>query len=122
MGRGRCRPLSKIRGGVGRSRARRRPGNFGHDRAVVATGDTASPSCSRRPLIQSAPASSRASLIRAVTSLGSPISDYSIGGKFLELLKDIAPRVTRAAVLRDPCWGRPVGRNPDRSSVVWGGV
>ena len=48
--------------------------------------------------------------------------DYSIGGKFLELLKDIAPRVTRAAVLRDPCWGRPVGRNPDRSSVVWGGV
>src|SRR6516162_3037412 len=62
----------------------------------------ACPSCSRRPLIQSAPASSRASLIRAVTSLGSPISDYSIGGKFLELLKDIAPRVTRAAVLRDP--------------------
>src|SRR5262249_21718643 len=28
--------------------------------------------------------------------------DYSIGGKFLELLKEIAPRVTRAAVLRDP--------------------
>ena len=27
--------------------------------------------------------------------------DYSIGGKFLELLKEIAPRVTRAAVLRD---------------------
>src|SRR5262249_61532129 len=28
--------------------------------------------------------------------------DYSIGGKFLELLKEIAPRVTRVAVLRDP--------------------
>jgi putative ABC transport system substrate-binding protein len=28
--------------------------------------------------------------------------DYSIGGKLLELLKEIAPRVTRAAVLRDP--------------------
>jgi putative ABC transport system substrate-binding protein len=27
--------------------------------------------------------------------------EYSIGGKFLELLKEIAPRVTRAAVLRD---------------------
>ena len=27
--------------------------------------------------------------------------DYSIGGKLLELLKEIAPRVTRAAVLRD---------------------
>jgi putative ABC transport system substrate-binding protein len=32
---------------------------------------------------------------------GFTISDYSIGGKFLELLKEIAPRVTRAAVLRD---------------------
>ena len=28
--------------------------------------------------------------------------DYSFGGKFLELLKQIAPRVTRAAVVRDP--------------------
>ena len=27
--------------------------------------------------------------------------EYSIGGKFLELLKEIAPRVSRAAVLRD---------------------
>ena len=33
--------------------------------------------------------------------------DYSIGGKFLELLKEIAPRVTRAAVLRDA--GDPAG-------------
>src|SRR5262245_31953043 len=28
--------------------------------------------------------------------------EYGIGGKWLELLKEIAPRVTRAAVLRDP--------------------
>ena len=28
--------------------------------------------------------------------------EYSIGGKWLELLKEIAPNVTRAAVLRDP--------------------
>jgi len=28
--------------------------------------------------------------------------DYSIGAKWLELLKEIAPNVTRAAVLRDP--------------------
>jgi putative ABC transport system substrate-binding protein len=33
--------------------------------------------------------------------------DYSIGGKFLELLREIAPRVTRAAVLRDS--GDPAG-------------
>ena len=28
--------------------------------------------------------------------------EYSLSGKWLELLKQIAPRVTRAAVLRDP--------------------
>ena len=28
--------------------------------------------------------------------------DYTIGGKWLELLKEIAPNVTRVAVLRDP--------------------
>ena len=51
--------------------------------------------------------------------------DYSMGGKCLELLKEIAPRVTRAAVLRDAGHtrrDRPVGRNPDRSALVWGGV
>ena len=32
-------------------------------------------------------------------------SDYSISGKWLELLKQIAPGVTRAAVLRDPTQG-----------------
>ena len=33
--------------------------------------------------------------------------EYGMGGKWLELLKEIAPRVTRVAVLRDP--GLPVG-------------
>jgi len=32
-------------------------------------------------------------------------TEYSIGGKWLELLKQIAPRTTRAAVLRDPTQG-----------------
>jgi putative tryptophan/tyrosine transport system substrate-binding protein len=31
--------------------------------------------------------------------------EYSMGGKWLELLKQIAPSVTRAAVLRDPSQG-----------------
>ena len=42
--------------------------------------------------------------------------EYSIGGKWLELLKQIAPGVTRAAVLRDPAIAgrnRPV-RAPSR--------
>jgi putative ABC transport system substrate-binding protein len=33
---------------------------------------------------------------------GFMLFEYGIGGKFLELLKQIAPSVTRAAVLRDP--------------------
>jgi putative tryptophan/tyrosine transport system substrate-binding protein len=33
---------------------------------------------------------------------GFMIYEYSIGGKWLELLKEIAPNVTRVAVLRDP--------------------
>jgi putative tryptophan/tyrosine transport system substrate-binding protein len=33
---------------------------------------------------------------------GFPLFEYGISGKWLELLKEIAPRLTRAAVLRDP--------------------
>jgi putative tryptophan/tyrosine transport system substrate-binding protein len=33
---------------------------------------------------------------------GFTIYEYSISGKWLELVKEIAPRVTRAAILRDP--------------------
>jgi putative tryptophan/tyrosine transport system substrate-binding protein len=33
---------------------------------------------------------------------GFTLSEYGLSGKWLELLKEIAPRVTRAAVLRDP--------------------
>jgi putative ABC transport system substrate-binding protein len=29
--------------------------------------------------------------------------EYALSGKWLELLKEIAPRVTRVAILRDPC-------------------
>jgi putative tryptophan/tyrosine transport system substrate-binding protein len=35
--------------------------------------------------------------------------EYNIGGKWLELLKQIAPSVTRAAVLRDPTQGAGTG-------------
>jgi putative ABC transport system substrate-binding protein len=33
---------------------------------------------------------------------GFMLSEYSTSGKWLELLKEIAPRVTRAAIIRDP--------------------
>src|SRR5262245_66408613 len=38
---------------------------------------------------------------------GFTLFEYGIGGKWLELLKEIAPLVTRVAVVRDPAlaWG-----------------
>jgi len=36
--------------------------------------------------------------------------EYSVGGKWLELLKEIAPSVTRMAVLRDPAVGSGTGQ------------
>ena len=36
--------------------------------------------------------------------------EYSLSGKWLELLKEIAPRVTRAAVLRDPTLPAGIGQ------------
>ena len=50
--------------------------------------------------------------------------EYSLGGKWLELLKQIAPGVTRAAVLRDPDISfrdRSVRRHSGRSAVARGG-
>ncbi len=58
-------------------------------------------SCSRWSPTRSAPASSTAWRARAATSRASPISNMAMGGKWLELLKEIVPDVTRAAVLRE---------------------
>jgi len=41
---------------------------------------------------------------------GFTIFEYSMSGKWLELLKEIAPRVTRAAVLRDPALASGIGQ------------
>ena len=50
---------------------------------------------------------------------GFTASEYSLSGKWLELLKEIAPSMTRAAVLRDPAIAvrdRPVRRHPVRGA------
>ena len=59
-------------------------------------------SCSPASPIRSAPASSTAWRGRAATPPASLQFEYSLSGKWLELLKQIAPGVTRVAVLRDP--------------------
>src|SRR5262249_2297354 len=58
-------------------------------------------SCSCRSPIRSEPGSSIAWRGRGETPAGSPPFEYAIAGKWLELLKEIAPGITRAAVLRN---------------------
>jgi putative tryptophan/tyrosine transport system substrate-binding protein len=44
--------------------------------------------------------------------------DYNLSGKWLELLKEIAPRVTRVAVIRDPTRGPGIGQYAVIQSVA----
>jgi putative ABC transport system substrate-binding protein len=46
---------------------------------------------------------------------GFMLSEYSTSGKWLELLKEIAPRVTRAAVIRDPTLTSSASSPPSRA-------
>ena len=52
---------------------------------------------------------------------GFPNFEYGIGTKWLELLKEIAPRVTRIGVVRDPTVTSNIGQFA-ASAVVWSGV
>ena len=79
--------------------------------AAVAAGDPhrADRVPGRRP-IRSAPASSTAWRGRAATPPVLCSFEYSMSGKWLELLKQIAPGVTRVAVLRDPTERSGIGQ------------
>ena len=67
-------------------------------------------SCSRSSPIRSVPASSKAWRGRAATPPALCMFEYGLSGKWLELLKEIAPRVTRVAVLRDPAITAGIGQ------------
>ena len=120
-----CRRHSQTRGGIGRARAGRHPGPWRLDRGGRCCRRPAPcRSCSRSSSIRSAPASSTAWRGRAATPPVSCMFEYSMSGKWLELLKEIAPGVTRVAVLRDPATrrrDRPVWRHPGRGAVAQGG-
>ena len=102
---------SQIRGGIGRARAGRHPGHWQRDRGGRCYRRPAPcRSCSRTSPIRSAPASSTAWRGRAATPPASSLFEYGMSGKWLELLKEIAPGVTRAAVLRDPAIAAGIGQ------------
>ena len=118
-GRRRCRAHAPRRGRTGRAHAGRHPRHPAvPSMAPLLRQPAPCRSCSRRRPIRSAPASSRAWRGRAATSPASPSSNTASAAKWLELLKEIAPRVTRAAVLRDPDAYRP-GSGSSPSSRRW---
>src|SRR3984893_11686085 len=100
LGRGRSRPLSQIRGGIGRTLARRHRRHRRLDRGDVAAGE---PHRADRVRDDDRPGGFVASLARpGGNATGFTTSEFSMFGKRLELLKEIAPGVTRVAVIRDP--------------------
>ena len=126
LGRGRCRRHSQIRGGIGRARAGRHPGHW-QRRPWGRCYRRPAPcrSCSRMSPTRSAPASSTAWRGRAATPPAFMQFEYSISGKWLELLK--ADRAGRDASggpsgSRHSRRDRPVRRNPVRGAVARGGV
>jgi hypothetical protein len=60
--------------------------------------------------IRSVQGSSRAWRGRVATSPDFFAFEYSLSGKWLELLKEIAPNLTGAAVLRDPALASRIGQ------------
>ena len=52
---------------------------------------------------------------------GFSLFDFGISGKWLELLKQIAPGVTKAVVIRrsSPARRWSIGCNPGRGAIVW---
>ena len=91
-----------------------------------ATGDPHRPDRVRRiSPIRSAPALSKPGAAGRQRHRLHAISNTAMSGKWLELLKEIAPSVTRAAVLRDPDIGaghRPICRHPGGGAVARGGA
>ena len=92
------------------------------DRGAVVAGDPHRADRVRQSSsIRSAPASSKAWRGRAATPPALLPFEYSLSGKWLELLKQIAPGVTRAAVLRDPAIAAGIGQfavDPGRGAVA----
>ena len=67
-------------------------------------------SCSRISSTRSVRASSRGLARPGGNATGFSAFEYSLSGKWLELLKEIAPNLTRIAILRDPAMAAGIGQ------------
>ena len=102
---------SQVRGRIGRARARRHPCRWRLNRPPLLQATRSVPivfpSCRRSGR---RPASSTVWRGRAVTPPGSWRLNTALSAKWMELLKEIAPHVTRAAVLRDAAVSSGLGQ------------
>ena len=111
---------AEIRGGIGCARARRHPRARQACRRAAATSDAYRPD-RVRAVVDPVGAGFVESLARpGGNATGFTSSSTVIGGKWLELLKEIAPRVTRVAVLResDPLPGSASSPRSRRGAVL----
>ena len=111
LGREQCRRHSQTRGGIGRARAGRHPGCTGTATVAPLLQATRTVPIVFVTVIDPVGAGFVASLARpGGNATGFTIFEYGMSGKWLELLKEIAPSVTRAAVLRDPAIAAGIGQ------------
>ena len=101
LGRRAMRAPSQIRGGTGRARPGRHPGRRRRDQVAAATGDP-----HRADRVRAGPRSGRHRLRRSLARPGGNTTgflqfEYGLSGKWLGLLREIAPEVKRVGVLRD---------------------
>jgi putative ABC transport system substrate-binding protein len=99
-GRGQCRSHPQVRGGTSRTRPGSRPGSGRHGRGGVARGEPPIVFVNVTDPVGRGYIASLAQPLGNATGFTS--FEFGMGGKWLEVIKEIAPRVTRAAVLRDP--------------------
>ena len=101
---------SQIRGGTGRARAGRHPGLWRHVVGALLQATRTVPIVFTQTA-DPVGAGYVDSLARpGGNATGFTQFEYGMSGKWLELLKEVAPRVTRAAVLRDPTIPQGVGQ------------
>ena len=114
---------SQTRGGIGRARARRHPGHW-----QPTVGQLLQATRTVPIVFVIVPDPVGAGFVDSLARPGGNATgfiafEYSLGGKWLELLKEIAPRVTRAAVLRDAAIAAGIGQfgasNPWRRRSGW---
>ena len=112
LGRGRCRTAIAVRGGIGRARAGRHPGRLARRPCRHCKQATRTVPIVFTTVPDPVGAGFVDSLARpGGNTTGFTSFEYGISGKWLELLKQIAPSVTRAggpSGSRDCCRRRPV--------------